>query len=62
MIHAFVRNDDGRVTSFDAPGAGTAKGQGTLTFSINSAGAITGPYIDGNGANHGYVRPGQEHD
>src|SRR5437899_12963865 len=34
------------ITTFDAPGAGTAAGQGTLPESNNTPGAITGQYIE----------------
>jgi len=54
--HGFVRAKDGTITGFDVPAAGTAPGQGTLSFSINPAGEAMGAYIDSNGANHGYVR------
>src|SRR5579871_940635 len=42
-------------TTFDAPGAGAAAGQGTITFSINRFGVITGFYIDANNVTHGFV-------
>jgi hypothetical protein len=44
------------ITTFDAPGAGTAAGQGTTGFGINPAGAITGFYIDASSVQHGFVR------
>jgi hypothetical protein len=59
VFHGFLRSPDGTITTFDAPGAGTAAGQGTfVTFTdgINPAGAIAGGYIDANGAGHGLVR------
>jgi hypothetical protein len=34
------------ITTFDAPGAGTGPGQGTLPFAINPAGMVLGYYID----------------
>jgi hypothetical protein len=43
-------------TTFEAPGAGTRAGQGTLANSVNTAGAIAGAYTDANGAEHGFVR------
>src|SRR6267378_60823 len=43
-------------TTFDAPGAGTGPGQGTLAFSINPAGATTGIVRDANIVRHGFVR------
>src|SRR5438128_9701145 len=44
------------IITFDAPGAGTGPGQGTLAFSINPARAITGFYLDSGDVFHGYVR------
>jgi hypothetical protein len=40
---------------FDAPGAGTGAGQGTLPESNNTLGAIAGNYIDGSNVNHGFL-------
>ena len=59
--HGFVRRPDGKITTFDVPGAGTASYQGTGCFSdcpvsINDWGAITGIYIDANFTYHGYLR------
>ena len=42
-------------TTFNAPGAGTAANQGTITFSINVFGVITGYLIDANNVSHGFV-------
>jgi hypothetical protein len=44
------------ITKFDAPGAGTDTGQGTVAFAINPAGAITGFTRDANSARHGFLR------
>jgi hypothetical protein len=44
-------------TTFNAPGAGTGKAQGTIALNINTAGAVTGIYYDSNGLAHGFVRP-----
>jgi hypothetical protein len=44
------------ITTFDAPGAGTAAGQGTLPSGINPSGAITGFTRDANSARHGFLR------
>src|SRR5712692_5600348 len=44
--HGFLRANDGAITAFDAPGAGTGAFQGTVPASINPAGAITGSYSD----------------
>jgi hypothetical protein len=46
----------GSITTFDAPGAGTGAGQGTLPLLNNAEGAITGYDIDANGAFHGFLR------
>ena len=44
------------ITTFDAPGAGTGPGQGTLPFAINPGGAVLGYYIDAGDARHGFLR------
>ena len=44
------------VTTFEAPGAGNAPGQGTFAYSINTAGTIVGYYIDSDDNNHGFLR------
>lgn len=59
VFHGFLRSPDGTITTFDAPGAGTSLGQGTLiTFAdgINPAGAIGGIYADAGNIFHGFVR------
>lgn len=59
VFHGFVRLKDGTIRSFDAPGAGTGKGEGTFatyTDGINPAGAIAGGYADANGGFHALVR------
>lgn len=52
-----------RFITFDAPGAGTASGQGTGCFAytdcsvlLNNLGAITGYFLDANNVFHGFVR------
>ena len=50
------RAPNGAFTLFDVSGAGTVPGQGTEPFNINAAGDVTGPYVDGNGVNHGFLR------
>jgi hypothetical protein len=42
-------------TTFNAPGAGKAANQGTITFAINVFGVITGYFIDANNVAHGFV-------
>lgn len=57
--HGFVRSGSGTITGFNAPGAGTGAGQGTNfagLSGINTAGTITGPYVDSKGVFHGYIR------
>ena len=46
---------DSTFTEFNAPGAGTAANQGTITFSINLFGEITGYFIDASNVAHGFV-------
>lgn len=62
--HGFLRSRDGKITTFDAPGAGTDSYEGTGCFSdcpvtLNDWGAITGIYIDTNFVYHGYLRSPQ---
>jgi predicted membrane protein len=55
--HGFVRTAKGKITTFDAPGAGTGNKQGTQPpLSINNVGTITGTYRDSNYVHHGFVR------
>jgi hypothetical protein len=56
LFHGFVRVASATITSFEAPGAGTAAGQGTKCWSINNAGAIAGYYFDASTALHGFAR------
>ena len=44
------------ITTFDAPGAGTAAGQGTFANGMNVSGAIVGFIRDANAARHGFLR------
>ena len=53
--HGFLRNPDGRITDFDAPGASPVIG-GTYPSSINDRGVITGTSYDGYGVAHGFLR------
>ena len=43
------------IVTFDAPGAGTGAGQGTLPESNNTAGAIAGNYLDASSVDHGFL-------
>jgi hypothetical protein len=53
-LHGFLRNP--KYTTLDAPGAGTASGQGTKALSINDSGEIAGVYWDSSSVEHGFVR------
>ncbi len=46
VIHGFVRDADGAVTTFDAPGSLQESGQGTFPTSINAQGVVTGSCSD----------------
>jgi hypothetical protein len=59
--HGYLRSPNGKITTFDAPGAGTDGFEGTGCFSdcpvsLNDWEAITGTYIDSNFVFHGYLR------
>jgi len=69
VTHSFFRRPDGRITVFDAPGAGKKTvpgfsltpagvmwGQGTYAYSINRYGVIAGTLVDAGGVYHGFVR------
>ncbi len=56
VYHGYLRTPEGRITTFDAPGAGTLSGQGTSPSGMNQWGAIAGNYTDAGGANHGFLR------
>jgi hypothetical protein len=54
--HGFLREPDGTITPFDAPGAGTGNFLGSIAASINLEGEITGYFVDSNNLAHGFVR------
>jgi hypothetical protein len=54
--HGFLRDNNGAITTFDVPGAGTGAGEGTLSYAIGETGAITGYYFDGADVSHGFLR------
>jgi hypothetical protein len=62
VSHGFVRQRDGTITTFDAPGAGTCPASGamngTFPLGINAPGAITGYYLDASCVGHGFLRTG----
>ena len=53
--HGFQRFADGTISTFDAPGAGTAQFQGTFPGAINNARAIAGTVVDSNNVSHGFL-------
>jgi len=57
VYHGFVRGSDGRIATFDVPGADIKPGDfnGTFPVSINDAGVITGFYSDANSTYHAFV-------
>ncbi len=58
--HGFIRQADGTLTRFDAPGAGTGPGQGTgcpgCFAGLNQLGEIGGIYTDSKTVYHGFIR------
>jgi len=56
LEHGYLRDHDGAIRLFEAPRAGTAAGQGTEAFSINTAGDVVGVYTDAKGVVHGFLR------
>ncbi|HWA88611.1 MAG TPA: hypothetical protein VG889_01155 [Rhizomicrobium sp.] len=43
-------------TIVDAPGAGTARGQGTMVVYVDASSVAAGSYIDADGYSHGFLR------
>jgi hypothetical protein len=60
VSHIFLRSPEGKMTTFEAPGAGTGLYQGTgcpgCLLGLNQAGAIAGTYTDSNKVFHGFLR------
>ena len=54
VAHSFLRSAKGSITTFDAPGAGTATAQGTGSFALNAPGTVVGTYADENSVIHGF--------
>jgi hypothetical protein len=59
-VHGFVRARGGKITSFDAPGAGTYP-YGTYALGINASGVVTGNDLDNNNLSHGFIRQANGH-
>lgn len=53
--HGFVRDADGKITNWDAPGANPVAGC-TCPAAINDLGLVVGVYRDSNDLNHGFLR------
>jgi len=60
VSHGLIRSPGGKLTTFDAPGAGTGSNQGTgcpgCNLGVNFWGAIAGTYTDANYVFHGFLR------
>ena len=66
VAHGYLRQRDGTLTPFEAPGAGDGAYQGTGAYSflgtppgLNNLGATASLFLDGNYVFHGYVRSPQ---
>jgi len=61
--HGLIREPSGKLSTFDAPGAGSGAYQGTgcpgCNFGVNLWGAIAGSFTDANNAWHGFLRSPQ---
>jgi hypothetical protein len=55
VYHGFVRTAAGTITPFSIPAAGTGVLEGTLASGINTAGKVTGAYLDANSVLHGFI-------
>jgi hypothetical protein len=56
VAHGFVRDPNGKFTTFEVKATGLTAGQGTYTWGINWAGATVGGFVDANNVYHGLVR------
>jgi|CZKL01.1.fsa_nt_gi hypothetical protein len=56
VYHGFLRRPDGKITTFEVPGAGTGPGQGTVFGDINPSGTVAGYYMDAASVSHGFLR------
>jgi len=59
FAHGFVRGADGTIQTFDAatlPTSFSSTNPGTQVIGINASGEVSGIYIDGVGAMHGFLR------
>ena len=59
FTHGFIRSASGTITTFDAEPLPTTYGStnpGTYVIAMNASGEVAGFYIDGAGAEHGFLR------
>ena len=59
VAHGWIREPYGAINTFDAPGAGTAPGQGTTSWSIISSGSVTAEVVDAGSVAHAFIRDKQ---
>ena len=56
VMHGYLRTIDGKITTFEVPGSGTAPYQGTYAWTLSPFGVAAGQWIDGNWVAHGFIR------
>jgi hypothetical protein len=56
MIAVPLSAQNQKITTFEAPSAGTSSFQGTFPQTVNPSGAIAGSYTDASSTSHGFVR------
>lgn len=58
VSHCFIRTPDGKITTFDVPGAdiNPADQLGSIVTGINAFGTVSGYYFDSSGLSHGFLR------
>ena len=56
LVHVTDTYGYGTLTTFEVPGSGTARFQGTFPRGIDAGGLIVGDEIDSNSVSHGFVR------
>jgi hypothetical protein len=55
VSHGFVRHSNGKMETFNAPGAGSGPNGGTYAVAINAAGVVAGYFQDAGSVLHGYL-------
>ena len=58
VSHCFIRTPDGKITTFDVPGAdlNPADQLGSIVTGINVLGTVSGYYFDSSSLSHGFLR------